>query len=261
MHGELANTSDERVIRNLANVHVAIGIAAAIAARIDLPPTVGLPHILVAPLIASAMCQAVLLALWVVNSTASPFVRLGALAGGVVYVEALVANIVTGELFGIGITTLAATSLSLLVLRRLGIVLVRRVDSNRPDPDATAGLRFSIRSLMIVTAAVAILIAGAQALRAGPTGPRRVNPVLGLCFTAVGLVALWAGLGHARPFLRGPVLILLALSLGVFFAIAANAHRAGWIYVLLTMLLFSTGLLASLSLIRACGYRYGKMHT
>jgi hypothetical protein len=260
MHGELVSSSTDSRIRSLVAVHVAFGVAAALAARMELHPS-ALPDILILPLIASAVCQAVLLAFWVVSSTATPPLRLGALAGGAVCIEALLASIVNGELAGIGITTLAATSLSLLMLRRFGISLVRLVDSTQPKLDGVAGMRFSIRSLMLVTAATAFLIAGAQALRAGPTGPSRVNPVLGLCFTAVALAALWAGLGQARPLVRGPVVVVLAICLGAFFAIAANAHSAGWAYITLTMLLFSTGLLASLLVIRSAGFRFLKIHS
>jgi hypothetical protein len=258
MHDELANTSARRRIRNLAIVHVAFGIIAALSARIELPAPSSLPHILIVPLIASVACQAVLFAFWAVNWNASHFLRAGALAGAAVYLEALMANIATGELFGVGIATLVATSVSLLTLRRFGIGLVRHVDSRQPDQRLAVGLQFSIRGLMLVTAVAAILIVGAQTFRAGPAGPHRVNPVLGLCFTSVGLVALWAGLGHARPLVRAPVLILLAMSLGAYFAFAANAHAAGWIYIMLTMLLFSTGLLASLLVIRTRGYHFGK---
>jgi len=81
------------------------------------------------------------------------------------------------------------------------------------------------------------------------------NSVFGLCFTAVGLAAVWAALADARPRWRGPVVFGLAAILGVFFAVAANAQTAGWVYILLSMLLDSAALLGSLLVVRSCGYR------
>ncbi len=43
--------------------------------------------------------------------------------------------------------------------------------------------------------------------------------------------------------------------LGAFFAAAVHAHSAGWVYILLTMLLYSAALLGSLAVVRSCGYR------
>jgi hypothetical protein len=108
---------------------------------------------------------------------------------------------------------------------------------------------------MLFTAAVALLSAGARALRETPHRIISLTTVWALCFVAVGLVALWAALGNARPLRRGPVVFALSPVLGVFFAFAAGAHRAGWFYIILTMLLFPAFLLGSLLVVRSCGYR------
>ena len=79
--------------------------------------------------------------------------------------------------------------------------------------------------------------------------------VWAMCFVAVGLVCLWAVIGDARPLRRSPVVFVLSPILGAFFAFAADAHPAGWIYILLIMVLYPTALLGSLFVVRSCGYR------
>ena len=99
-----------------------------------------------------------------------------------------------------------------------------------------------------------MLCAVARALE-GYRNPFLFVPVWALCFVAVGLVSLWAMLGDASPLRRGPVVFVLSPVLGAFFAFAAGAHQAGWIYILLIMLLYPAALLASLLVVRSCGYR------
>ena len=135
----------------------------------------------------------------------------------------------------------------------------RRLQKLQDEPGQSArqepeGLRFSIRGLMIFTAAVALVCAVARALE-GSRSPFLFIPVWALCFVAVGLVSLWAVLGNAHPLRRGPVAFVLSPVLGAFFAFAANAHQAGWIYILLIMLLYPAALLGSLLVVRSCGYR------
>jgi hypothetical protein len=108
---------------------------------------------------------------------------------------------------------------------------------------------------MLFTAAVALLSAGARALQASHGRSVLVAAVWALCFVAVGLVALWAALGVARPRRRVPVVFALSPVLGAFFAAAVDAHRAGCAYVLLTMMLYPASLLVSLLVVRSCGYR------
>jgi hypothetical protein len=71
----------------------------------------------------------------------------------------------------------------------------------------------------------------------------------------VGLVSLWAAIGKARPPRRASVVFVLSPMLGAFFAFAARAHNAGWVYILLIMLLYPAALLGSLLIVRSRGYR------
>jgi hypothetical protein len=152
--------------------------------------------------------------------------------------------------------TVTVTTATLLVVRALGVRLTRLADPAQPARPEIEGFRFSIRGLMLVTAAVALLSAGARALQEGPASFVLLMGVWAMCFVAVGLVALWAALGLGHPLGRGAVVFLLSPGLGAFFAFAAQAHRAGRVYIVLVMLLYATVLLGSLLVVRSCGYRF-----
>ena len=95
----------------------------------------------------------------------------------------------------------------------------------------------------------------ARALQESPTHRFLLILVWAICFVAVGLVSLWAAFADAPPLRRSPVVFVISPLLGVFFAFAANAHSAGWVYVLLTMVLYPMALFGSLLVVRSCGYR------
>jgi hypothetical protein len=181
--------------------------------------------------------------------------RMAGLVAGAAYLEALFHGDSMREFLGMSTIALVATTAALLVVRAMGVRLTRRDDPGPPAPAEVEGLRFSIRGLMLFTAAVAVLAAGARALRgAYPHRPLGMA-VLALCSATVGLAALWATLGNARPIRRAPVAFVLSPALGALFAFAVDAHPAGWVYVILTMLLYPALLLGSLLLVRSCGYR------
>ena len=244
----------DRRLQILAVAHVTLGVVTSFLAPVELFSPFGLGHIPIVPFLASALCQAFLLSFWVAASQAATWMRLAGLVAGAVYLEALVPAGLRREVMGISTITIVVTTATLLVVRWLGVSCRRQDDarqSARPGPD---GLRFSIRGLMIFTAVVALICALARALE-GYRNPFLFIPVWALCFVAVGLVSLWAVLGHAYPLRRGPVVFVLSPVLGAFFAFAAGVHQAGWIYILLIMLLYPATLLASLLVVRSCGYR------
>jgi hypothetical protein len=257
----------EKRLRNLALAQIALGVVAGVTAPIELPdllglapmiPPFGLGRILIVPLFASAMTQALLLAVWGVASTSSPWTRLAGLAAGTAYLEGLLAVCLDGELLGTATVTIVVTTTSLLLARAMGLRFSRRADPGQPARPGAEGLRFSIRDLMVLVAAVALLSAGARALEAHHGRFLLLAAVWALCFVSVGLAALWAMLGDARPQRRAPLVLALSPVLGVFFAYAAAAHRAGWVYILLTMLLYPALLLGSLLVVRSCGYRLAR---
>ena len=245
----------DRRIWSLAVAHLAFGIVTGVLAPVEIFTPSGLVHVLIVPFVASALCQSLLLSLWVAVSQAKPWKRLAGLAVGAVYLEALIDPDLRREFLGTCTITIVVTTASLLVVRWLGVRFIRQAERGQPARLEDEGLRFSIRGLMIFTAAVALLCAGARVLEATPNRLLLLMLVWAMCFVAVGLVSLWAALGNARPQRRGPVVFILSPVLGTFFAFAAHAHQAGWVYVILIMLLYPAGLLGSLLVIRSCGYR------
>jgi hypothetical protein len=244
----------DRRLQILVVAHVTLGVVTRFLAPVELFTPFGLGHIPIVPFIASALCQAFLLSFWVAASQPAPWMRLTGLVAGAVYLEALVPSDLRREVMGISTIAIVVTTTTLLVVRWLGVRLTRQDDPGQSARQEPEGLRFSIRGLMIFTAVVALICAVARALE-GSRSPGLVILVWALCFVAVGLVSLWAVLGDAHPLLRIPVVFVLSPVLGAFFAFAAGAHPAGWIYILLIMLLYPAALLASLLVIRSCGDR------
>ncbi len=245
----------DRRLQIVAVAHLGLGVVFSVLSRFEVHTQFGLEHILMVPFFALALCQALLLSLWGAASHATLWIRLAALVAGAVYLEALFPSDLRREFLGTSAITIVVTTATLLVMRWVGVSLTRQDDSDQSARQDPEGLRFSIRGMMIFTAAVALLCAGARALQESATRPFLLILVWALCFVAVGLVSLWAVLGDSQPLRRGPVVFFLSPALGAFFAFAANAHKAGWIYIVLTMLLYPLALLASLLVVRSRGYR------
>lgn len=158
-HGGITVMPGDRRLQILAVAHLALGVVTSLLAHVELFTPFGLRHILIVSFLAMALCQALLLSLWGVASQARPWKRVTGLATGAVYLEALVANDLRGEFLGTSTITVAVTTAFLLVLRWLGFRFIREADPGQPALPEPEGLRFSIRGLMIFTAAVALLCA------------------------------------------------------------------------------------------------------
>jgi hypothetical protein len=254
-HDRITEMPGDRRLKILAAAHLVLGVVTGILAPVDVPMRFGLGRILVVPFVASALCQAFLISLWGAASQAMPWMRFAGLVVGAAYLESLVAPHFRREFLGVSTITIAVTTGTLLVLRWLGVGFTRQADVGQPTQPQPEGLRFSIRGLMIFTAAVALLCAVARALQASPNQQILLILDLAICFVAVGLVSLWAALGYAHPLRRGLVVFILSPVLGAFFAYAANAHSEGWVYIFSIMLLYPAALLGSLLIVRSCGYR------
>jgi hypothetical protein len=239
----------DRRLLSLATVHFVFGFVAAIPARLRL---FGLLNLL--PMIVSGLCQAFLLALWGVTSTASQWKRIAGVVTGTIYLESLLGIAVERDFVGIATFTIVATAASLLVLRARGVRCIRQVSAQY----VTGPMRFSIGSLMLLIAAVALLITVARTLDEIPM-PAKILPLnifFSFCIVTVGLVAIWAVLGTAQPLRHSSILFILSPTLGVLFAIAATANHGGWVLIIGTMIFFSVTMFASLSVVRSCGYRW-----
>ena len=247
-------TADRRLLK-LAVGNLILGVVAALLAPIRVS-TFGLDHILLVPLFASILCQAVLLSLWGATSRVPPWGRMAGLVAGAVYLEALwfSGGLRRGS-FGVSTITIAITTAVYLVGRALCMRLAQQDNHDRPARAQAEGLRFSIRDLMLFTASVALLSAGARVLQDTPRRMILLMTVWAMCFVAVGLAALWAAPGKVRPLGRGTVVLVLSPLFGAFFAFGAGAPPQGWAYIILTMLLYAALLLGSLLVVRSCGYR------
>ncbi|AGA28217.1 hypothetical protein [Singulisphaera acidiphila] len=243
-------------LQNLAVAQVILGGIAVTLAPIELNSPLGLGRLLIVPLFASALGQAVLLSIWGVASTVSPWVRMAGLVVGAAYLESMVNSRLGEEFLGVAAVTVVVTTASLLVVRALGGGFTQRAENSQAGRSDTEGLRFSIRGLMVFTAAVALLCAGARGLQANPARFVLLVTLWALCFVAVGFATLWAAMGEVRPQRRWPVVFALSPALGVLFAYAVDAHLAGWVYIILSLFLFSVNLFMSLLVVRSCGYRF-----
>ena len=254
----------DRRLWSLAAGHLGLGLITSLAASVTLPdpfglavtlPPYGLSNVLLVPFLAVAFCQAVLIALWGASSGVSPWVRKAGLVAGPFYLEALFHADPVREFAGMSTIAIIVTTAAFLAMRARGVRLTHR---DGPDPPATAGgLRFSIRGLMLFTAAVALLGAGARALRESSHRSFLLSAVWALVFVAAGLAATWAMLGKSRSIRRGPIAFALSSVLGALFAFATDFNPAGQVYIILTMLVYPTLLLGSLLIVRSCGYRMG----
>ena len=241
-----------RRLKNLAEIHFVIGLIARYLASMG-------SRALAVPLIASVLCQAFILALWGVTSTASPWKRIAGLLAGSVYLETLCRLASKWQLPGIPGVTIAAASL--LVVPEKGGRITLQVHNG---PHGTERLRFSIRGLMLLTVAVALLSAVTRTLQGLEFPENGLSPIdvfLSLCFVAIGFAALWAVLGKAQPSARVAVVFVLSPILGIFFSIASNAHSTESAFVIVSMLLYSVALLLSLFVVRSCGYRFVRCET
>jgi hypothetical protein len=231
----------------LAPFEVHIPFGAALLAR-----QYRVEYIVMDPLCALGLCQGFLLALWVATSSLSPWLRMGGLFAGTVYLEVLLTLGLQGELLGCVTVTTLTTSASLIVLRLNGVRFVRGSDRFQSERTDAGGLKFSIRGMMLFTLVVALLSAGVRFLRSASWDVLVLACIWGLCSVVVGIVALWAVLGGARPLRRCATVFAVSLTLGVLFIIAVPS--ASWGDLILIMLLYPALLLGSLLVIRLCGY-------
>jgi hypothetical protein len=203
-------------------------------------------------MIVSGVCQAFLLSFWVVTSSASHWKKIMAVVTGTIYLEVLLGSAVARDIGGLATVTVTATAASLLMLRAKGVICVRQA----PEKPVAEPIRFSIRGLMLLIAIAAVFITVARTLQEMTEKTVPLNIFFSLCIVTVGLVATWAVLGAAEPFRRSAIVLILSPVLGVLFAIAASADQGAWVFIILTTILYSVAMLASLLIVRSCGYRW-----
>jgi hypothetical protein len=220
----------------------------------------GPPGMFLETLIISVVClQGSLLGIWAALAGRPAPWRFTALLVLLVLFTRLLRTISPGYATFWGAVVLAqmiGTAVPFFLMRFLGLEVVEQI----PDISTPVKYRaqFSIRSLLEWTAAVAIL------LSALPMMPKDFQElfmadrrlfILGLFATdaLLGLPAIWIALGTRRALLRGLVLALMGLILGVFLPMTAPAADSK--YIVLMLVLYTLWLTASLWVFCPLGYR------
>ncbi len=240
----------------LAIAHVVFGLVAADIARLRYPVPMELGFSLV---IISGLSQAFLLAFWVTASPAWRWTKIAGLVIAVAYVEIFFVFALRGPgpVSGIGAITTVLTVAAVLTLRARGVSFVRRLSTDPPIRSAAESLKFSIRGVMLLIAAVAGLCALARALKPIPFPAKNIpfDVFFSLSCVTLGLAAVWAVLRPAKPFGRAMIVWIASPFLGVLLAIAAGGPGPDWVLIILTITGYSVSILASLLVVRTCGYR------
>ncbi len=251
-----------RRIRLLVVVHVIAGIALSGWAAMEGEIQFVFSYILLVPPFALAFCQSGLLAFWAAMSHGAIWKRAAGWIAGVVALEILLNLPIEVEAYWF-----MPTKATGLVTAALAIVRIWRTEllsvSGQPSQSNRQGLQFSISSLMLFTLVVALLItAGKQMRQAGWTGPNLLTTsALTLCFTVTNLAAVWAATGLGSPWFKCGAVSLLSLAIALTFCWCAGVSGDDWFYLPGIMVLEIVLLLASLLVVRSCGYRLVRYST
>jgi hypothetical protein len=245
-----------RKLRILVVAHVALVVVAGLLAPFELRALSEFKHLLIVPFFAFAFSLLFLLSLLESASREAPWKRLAGLFLGVLYLEAFPATRAADlrrECQGVWIITMLLSVGSLLLMHRFGVVVKRQDDLIQPVQVESKGPRFSIRGMMIVTIAAALLCVEARDMQAFGIIRFLFKFVIAICFVITGLVSLWATLGEVSPLRRIPAMFVLWMVLSA--NLAMFAHQVGRLYILLIMTLYLMALIVSLLIARSCGYR------
>jgi hypothetical protein len=245
-------------------VHLLGGLLATGLTYFKTPTFWGLEEFPLVPLLGVVLCQACLLGFWAAFSQAAVWKRLALLLVGAIYLEILVG--VGGFMMGEDLNFLAS-SCSLVLAGILAFVRRKKAHlqhfPGQPPQSIPEGLRFSIRGLMAFTLVFAVLVAGVKGLREHSLNSSRISEIAyilalwSVFFVVTGLAAIWAALGRTQPFVRCTVVLTISVVLGGLFPYGFNAKTMdSFIYIISIMVLQAVILLASLLVVRSCGYRF-----
>ncbi len=238
-------------------------------------PTADFPiHLATIVFVAVLFSQMSLLGLRIGLGTTSWQRRLGGFLFGLVYVSFPLACVISprAKTFGDPLLTrlcsvIAAMAL-LLCFSTAAIMLVARrwnMRVGRLRPGVRQRIRnemqFTIAQLMLLTTAVATLLALGQSLRDhAEVGVSGHGPVLFVvtfvfCLTIVSLAAAWAALGSGSPLTRSVLVVALAVCMGLIPPYYFRWSWHGYVAVPATICLQTMITLVSLLVVRSWGYR------
>ena len=215
------------------------------------------PAILMAFFLAVVFCQASLVGLWSGLSAQHGMLRLVGLIAGAAFL-AIECNLGIGQLsleiaFFAALPCVLVAGMTWVARRYKG--KLSRLDSGQSEK--TEALQFSIRHLLLLTFAVACLVAVGKTLAPVTRGLDILAQitVLGVGYTVVALTSIWAVLGTGRPMLRSPFVVLMAAVAGAVSGYTADAGRDLWFWASVNGLQ-TIFLVATLWVVRAAGYRF-----
>lgn len=239
----------------LVPIHVAFGVGfcgwSAIEGRI---PFV-LPHLLVVPALAFVLAQTSLLAFWTGLWPISWYKRLPGMFAGIVYLETLCFWGSQGELILLPTLTLIPTAGVLMFVRDSYVSLT--YVGNAPPRLSSKAWQFSIRGLMMLTFLIAVTITMFKLFHRFVSLPPRLD-VIG--FWSMGMIALtfgsiWAALRLDRPHKSCVIVLASSSVIGAIMPIAMEKPWDTLVYMDAISVLQSVICLASLSIVRLCGFR------
>ena len=180
-------------------------------------------------------CESFLLAFWAAMSDAALWKRLIGLVVGMVYLECLIAFSVQYHLFELRLTlSTGMVAVAFFFARRWQIVFHRIAD--RSTHENLRGLRSLIKGLIVLTPAVAVLIAFSIVCRHSgifslhgyffPTFRFAVFGLAWLCLVVIDVASLWATLKYASSIARSIVVIVASIILAwcYSYAFASVGH-------------------------------------
>ena len=237
----------------LVGVHAVVGIVLAFCSADQ-------PAVSSALFFSLVFCQTSLLGMWCGLGRSHWILRLiGLIVGTGCLAMMLGAGIdeLSGEIIFVVVAAVLLVAAVTWIVRWLKGAMRQIHDS---APDAREGLQFTIRHLLVLTFVVACLVTIGKAL--APRLPRlhdvTMLSAIAVCFVSVALVAIWAILGLGHVLFRSIVLFVIAAIVGWILArVIDESDDTFWTS---TTILQATYLMASLLVVRSCGYRFLARH-
>ncbi len=236
--------------------HLLVGLSACAYAAFEGQVPFVLSYLPIVPHLAMIVSQACLLAIWAVLGTSDAGVRATCFGAGVVYLEALLyLGAKDDDFFGLASFSALAVA-AVLLFSRIWLGPLVRHDGEALTA-APPTFQFSIKGLMLLMFGVALSITVAKIVNAFLGGPRLLVELM-LWVAAVattGLTAAWAMLTKAGPAPRAALVVLLSLGSAALVALGFNEGWEAYFYLITITALQAVLVLASLLVVRSCGYR------
>ena len=241
---------------SLVIAHVVLGIGFCTYSAIDRGIPFVLPYLLVVPAIALVLSQASLLGFWAGLGLNRWYLRTAGLIAGVIYLEIIMAfGAQDDDFFFLATFSTLATAGILLVARywQSELVLV----AEKACQDQQEGLHFSIRGLMTFTFLIAVAMTGIRLYKEHfGSGPGIAAIALwSIGVVTLGLAAVWAALGLARPQLRCLFVLTLSVVIGALLPYAIENRWETYVYLISITFFQILIFIGSLLVVRSCGFR------